>query len=75
MEARWRVVDDLYDTADVFGKTAAKVLLPMSVRAAHHDLPLALSLVSGLIACSNGAQIEASVSRKILRPRSYLFQD
>ena len=75
MEASWRVVDDLYDTADIFGKAAEKLLLPMSARAAHHDLPLALSLVSGLIACSNGARVEACASRKTLWPRGYAFQN
>ena len=70
MEASWRVVDDLYDTADIFGKAAATVLLPMSARAAHHDLPLALSLVSGLIACSNGARVEVPASQSTPLPYS-----
>ena len=58
MEAAWGILDEAYDIGDIFGPHAVGTLLPMAARAAHHDLPVALSLMAGLVACTNGAQVQ-----------------
>lgn len=57
MEASWDLVDRKYDAPEIFGEKAAAALCAMSARAAHHDLPLALSLMAGTVALANGATV------------------
>ena len=58
MARAWAVVDQSYSASDVLGPTASQTVLRMATRAAHHDLPVGLSLMAGLVACTNGASIE-----------------
>ena len=58
MEASWKLIEDNYDAVEIFGEKATQMLVPLAVRASHHELPLALSLMAGLAACSNGACVQ-----------------
>ena len=42
---------------EIFGPRAAKALLAMSAWAAHHELPIPLSMMAGCFACANGAMV------------------
>ena len=57
MEASWDLVHRKYDAPEIFGDRAAAASCAMSARAAHHDLPLALSLMAGTVALANGATV------------------
>ena len=57
MEASWDVVDRKYDVPEIFGDSAAAALCATSVLVAHHDLPLALSLMAGTVSLANGATV------------------
>lgn len=59
MEACWEVVDKLYDSESILGRRASQTMLLFSARSSHHDLPIAVSLMAGFAACSNGACIQA----------------
>ena len=57
MRASWAIVDDQFESALILGSRAAQVLLRHSTRAAHHEFPYALSVMAGLVACTNGAKV------------------
>ena len=57
MEASWDLVDRKNDAAEIFGDRVVAALCAMSARAAHHDPPLALSLMAGIVALANGATV------------------
>ena len=57
MQASWAIVDDQFESALILGSRAAQVLLRHSTRAAHHEFPYALSVMAGLVACTNGAKV------------------
>ncbi|CAK0813141.1 unnamed protein product [Prorocentrum cordatum] len=57
MRASWAIVDGAFESADIPGPRAAQVLLRHSTRASHHEFPCALSVMAGLVACTNGAKV------------------
>ena len=59
MKRSWDFVNEHYDSDDILGRQCSQTMLLYSVRASHHELPVALSFMSGLFALTNGATIEA----------------
>ncbi|CAK0821553.1 unnamed protein product, partial [Prorocentrum cordatum] len=57
MRASWAIVDGAFESAVILGPRAAHVLLRHSAGASHHEFPYALSVMAGLVACTNGAKV------------------
>jgi hypothetical protein len=53
----WDLVDDKFNE-DILGKKASEVLLRHAARASHHEFPFSMTVMSQLIACTNGATTE-----------------
>jgi hypothetical protein len=56
--AIWDYIDLHYDGAEIFGEKVHQVMMQHAARASHHELPYALSVLTNLVACTNGAQTE-----------------
>eukprot|EP00974_Lingulodinium_polyedra_P070076 6781584-Lingulodinium_polyedra.AAC.1 len=57
MRSAWDIVDNQFEPAVILGQRAAQVLLRHSTRAAHHEFPYAMSVMAGLVPCTNGAKV------------------
>ena len=57
MEAAWDYVDANYQADEVWGDTGSQAILRLATRASHHDMPYAMSVLAGLVGCTNGASV------------------
>ena len=59
-EARnaWDLVDRKYVSADILSEAPTQEIPALSAQASHHELPIALAILSGLISCTKGARVE-----------------
>lgn len=58
MEAAWDYVDANYRADEILGERGSQIVLRLAARASHHEMPYAMSVLAGLVGCTNGASIE-----------------
>ena len=58
MEAAWDYVDANYRADEILGERGSQIVLRLATRASHHEMPYAMSVLAGLVGCTNGASIE-----------------
>ena len=57
IEAAWDYVANKYQADEILGDARSQLVLRLSTRASHPEMPFALSLLARLLGCTNAATI------------------